>query len=486
MPLTRPPATPSRVAAPRAADARAADARAEAPSSLGRHARETIVLALPIIAARALILVMFVVDTIMSGWAGATELAYMGLGVAPQVVLMLVAIGALQSVVVLTAQAQGAGDQTGTGRIFRVGLVHALALGLLVLVLSIFAEAFFLATGQAADLARGAARVTAGFAWGIPGMLAFTATSLFLEATGRARVGMAILIAANLANVPLNGVFGLGWGGLVEPSGAVGTVMVSSALRWASFAAALAYLLADEVRRGDPRRLIVPASVWWSEIRDLGGAVGATLRRIGIPMGIAQGVESAAFATIVFIAGRLGTTALAAHQITMTLVSLIFMAAVGMGGATAIRVGRAVGAGRYADVPRAGWTGIGLGALAALPFAVVFVAAPDAVAGIYTDDPRVLEITRGTFLVAAGILAFDAAMGVSMGALRGTGDVWVPTLMQAASFWVVAVPVAWLLASAAGFGPVGLLGGILAGTFASLACLLPRFARVSRGTLRRL
>ncbi|MEJ1157255.1 MATE family efflux transporter [Prosthecomicrobium sp. N25] len=453
---------------------------------LARHLKETVTLALPIIAARTLILIMFVVDTIMSGWAGAEQLAFMGLGVAPQLVLMLVAIGALQSVVVMTAQAQGAGDATGTGRIFRAGLLHALGLGFLVLTASVFSEAFFLATGQAPGLAAGAARVTTAFAFGIPGMLAFTATSLFLEATGRARVGMLILIAVNLLNIPLNGVVALGWGGFVEAKGAVGAVAVSSVLRWASFLAALGFLLADEIRKGDPRRLIVPARVWAAEAGTLGGEAGRRLRAIGLPMGLAQGVESAAFATIVFIAGLLGTTALAAHQITMTLVSLIFMGAVGMGGATAIRVGRAVGAGARADVPRAGWTGIGLGALVALPFSALFATVPDAIARIYTDDPAVLAITRQTFLVAATFLSLDAAMGVAMGALRGTGDVWVPTLMQASAFWIVAVPVAWIFSAALGLGPVGLLGGILAGTIASLAFLLPRFSRVSRGRLARL
>lgn len=432
-----------------------------------------------------MILVTFVVDTIMAGWAGAAELAHMGLGLAPQVVLMLVAIGALQSVVVLTAQAQGAGDPSGTGAVFRAGLVHAFGLGAIVWGLSVFSEGFFLATGQAPDLAAGAARVTTAFAWGIPGMLVFTATSLFLEATGRARAGMAILITMNLVNVPLNGIVGLGWFGLLDPHGAVGCVAVSSALRWLAFLAAFGFLLVDERAKGDPRGLIVPLRRWIDEAIALGGTAGTKIRAMGLPMGLAQGVESAAFATIVFLAGHLGTTALAAHQITMTLVSLIFMAAVGMAGATAIRVGRAVGAGAAAEVGRAGFVGIGLGAAFASPFAALFVLAPDAVAGIYTDDPAVLAITRSTFLVAAAILCFDAAMGVVLGALRGAGDVWVPTLMQASAFWIVAIPVAWLLAAPLGYGPVGLLGGIFAGSIASLGLLVPRFRRVSKGPLRR-
>lgn len=453
---------------------------------VGRHAIETLRLAGPIIVARAMLLVMFVVDTAMAGWAGAAELAYMGLGVAPQMVLMLVAVGALQSVVVLSAQAQGAGDATGTGRVFRAGLIHAVALGLLVGLLSVFSEPFFRATGQAPDLARGAARVTAAFGWGLPGMLAFTAVNLFLEATGRPRAGMVILILVNIANVPLNGIFGLGWFGLAEPAGAVGCVAVSAALRWVAFLGAIGYLLADEARRGDPRRLVVPASTWLAEIATLGGAAGRQIRAVGLPMGIAQGVESAAFTTIVFVAGTLGTTTLAAHQITMTVVSLIFMMAIGTASATAIRVGRAVGAGAGADAARAGRVGIVIGAVMALPFSVWFLINPDPIGRLYTDDPAVLALTRQTFLVAAFFLSIDAAAAVLMGALRGAGDVWRPTILQTSAYWLAAVPIAAVLAGPGGFGPVGLMGGIVAGAAVSVALLDHRFRRVSRGPLGRL
>jgi MATE family multidrug resistance protein len=195
-------------------------------------------------------------------------------------------------------------------------------------------------------------------------------------------------------------------------------------------------------------------------------------------MGLAQGIESAAFACIVFVAGTLGTIALAAHQITMSVVTLVYMTAVGMAGATAIRVGHAVGAGSRPDILRAGTVGIALGALISLPVGIAIALAPDRIAGIYTDEPAVLAITRHTFLVAGILLAFDAAMGVVTGALRGAGDVWVPTLAQTAAFWMVGLPVAIWLATSGGLGPVGLMAGIVIGTLASLGILLPRFGLV--------
>ena len=79
--------------------------------------------------ARSAILIMATVDAIMTGWSGARELAYLGLGVAPMIALLIISIGALQSTMVLVSQAIGAGERQAVGDIWRASLIHALAIG---------------------------------------------------------------------------------------------------------------------------------------------------------------------------------------------------------------------------------------------------------------------------------------------------------------------------------------------------------------------
>src|SRR3712207_777128 len=98
---------------------------------LAPHLRETATLAAPIILSRAAMLAMTVVDSIMTGWAGAEQLAALGLGVAPQITFQMIAIGFLQATAILTAQALGAGEATKAGAVLRAGLGHALALSVL-------------------------------------------------------------------------------------------------------------------------------------------------------------------------------------------------------------------------------------------------------------------------------------------------------------------------------------------------------------------
>ncbi len=448
------------------------------------HIGRTVKLALPIVVARSAMLVMFMVDTAFAGFAGARELAYLGLGIAPQLTLMLIGIGMLTATVVLVAQAFGAGDHLRCGRILRASIVHAVLIGIVTFALSLLAEPFFLATGQDPVIAAGAAKVTFVFAAGIPGLLLYITSNQFLEATGRPRIGMTVMIVVNLINIPLNGIFALGWGGLVAPAGALGAVGASTGLRWCAFAAVIFYTVAAARRRDDPFGVLVTAAAWRREIAVLGGDIGRRLRSLGLPMGMAQGVESAAFATVVLIAGWLGETALAAHQMTMMLLTFAFMTAIGVSGATAIRVGRAVGRRDNEDVARAGWIGIGVSAVFALPYVAFYAGAPGVIAAAFVDDEAVIAIATMTIRVAALILVFDAMMAAVLGGLRGLGDVWMALVLQTCAFWIAMVPASLIFAIELGYGPVGLLFGVLAGILASLALLLPRFRIVSRRPLQ--
>jgi MATE family multidrug resistance protein len=451
------------------------DLAGSAPMPLGRHISRTLQLAAPIVVSRAAVLVMTVIDTAMTGWAGTEELAALGLGVAPQLTLQMIAIGFLQATPILVAQAIGSGLGREAGIVLRSGLVHALGLGLAFIALSLVSAWFFRLTGQPEDVVAKAAAVSLAFSLGLPGMLLFVTCNMFLEATGRPKTAMLVLIVAAIIDVPLNGIFALGWGGLTEPSGAVGAVATSSVMRGFAFLVTLAILLRWEARLGDPRGVLEALGHW----RDR-SPFGARLRRIGIPIGLAQGVESAAFSTMVFLGGAISTQALAAHQATLALLSLIYMSAVGIGGAAAIRVGNAVGRGSAADLQLAGWSGIGLAGLAALPFAAVMLVAPEWVAALFGMEGEALRLTAATIRVAGLVVTLDALMGGSLGALRGAGDVWASFAIQSGAFWIAAVPIAAALGIGADLGAPGLIYGILAGVTLSFALLAWRFHAVTR------
>ena len=443
--------------------------------TISQHINLTLTLAWPVVISRASILIMVSVDVAMTGQAGQMELAFVSIANAVQVMLLMVGVGALYGTAVLVAQADGAGDAKACGGIWRLALLHAIGLGLIMGVLCLAGGWFLLAIGQDPDIARGGGRVLNQFAWGMMAMLIAVVTSMFLEATGRPRPAMVVMLAANVINAGLNWIFI--YGNLGAPAlGAEGAILATSIVRWLTVAALIGYIY------------LMPSSAAYG-IR--GGVrapwpVGRTLRRIGYPMGFAQGIEASAFSGLIMMAGYLGAAALGGYQIAQNLIALAFMCAVGIGTATTVRVGNAVGRGDQPGVAAAGWTGVGLVVVAMACIGLLFLMLPGQLAAIYSSDPVVIAVAAPLIMIVAAALIFDGVQGVLMSALRGTGDVWIPVLFHILSFWVFALPLAAYLAFVAGYNAPGLMAGMFVGVHFAAGFLAGRFRLVSRRSLRRL
>ena len=439
------------------------------------HVIATLVLAGPVVVARAGFVILQIVDTAMTGRAGTQELAFIGIAGAVQMVLMILALGMLRGIPVLVAQARGAGDPGQCGGIWRSALLHAVVLGILMVPISLSGETILRFVGQDPELARGGGEVMSMFAIGLPFFFVWTATTMFLEGVRLPVAAKLITIAANVLNAGLNWVFIFGHLGVPE-MGASGAMLATSIIRVLMLAALMAYVFSSpqlgiyNIKGGF-------AGLW---------RIGRRLRRLGYPLALAAGVEALAFATMTIFAGLLGTEQLAVFQVVITSIAFIFMAAVGVGAATAVRVGFAVGRQDVRETKWAGWTGLGVVTAIMVLASIVIVAAPESVIGIYSNDPAILALAPGVLMVAGLLLVFDGGQGVLMGALRGTGDVWVPVAIQLMSFWMVMVPVGALFSFVFDWGAQGLMGAVMAGVFVAFLALGTRFSVVSGRAIRRL
>ncbi|MBT3926601.1 MAG: MATE family efflux transporter [Rhodospirillaceae bacterium] len=438
------------------------------------HLKRTVRLAGPMIVMRAGLLIMVAVDTAMIGHYGTLNLAYYAAGNALQVVMVLVTVGLLQGTMVLVAQAHGAGAEQECGSYWRVGLVHGVVLGLAMAGICFLGEIILVAVGQSAELASGGAAVLRMISWGLPALGMWVATSFFLDGLSRPLPSMVLTLLAIFFNAGLNAIFIYGALGAPE-MGAEGAALATSITRWVMFAALVLYVL----KLPDRAALGIGGAIrnFW--------LIARKLRRIGIPMGAARGLEAAAFSALTMLAGLLGTVPLAGYQIAFNLVALVFMCAIGVAGAGTIRVGNAVGRHNSADIRYAGWSALTLITIIMAFFTVLFFALGTSLAELYTDDPAVIFVAVPLIFIAGIVLIFDGGQAVLMGALRGMADVWLPPVMQFVSWWGVAVPVAYVLAFHAGLGTPGLMWGFLAGALVSCTSLALRFTLVSRRAIQR-
>jgi MATE family multidrug resistance protein len=288
-------------------------------------------------------------------------------------------------------------------------------------------------------------------------------------------VGMTIMLVANVVNIFADGIVVLGWFGWVEPMGAVGAMMTTSAIRWLCLFAVLGYIFTmdDAAAYGVHAPLAEARTKVWR------------ILALGAPISVALGLETAAISSLAFMAGHLGAAAAAAHQLTFNFNGLMVMVAVGMSAATAVRVGHAVGSGEHERVARAGLTGIVLAFLIMTVFGALVALFPKAISDAYVSDPAVWAISQQTLTAIGLMVIVDGVMVVTMGALRGMGDVRWPAFMHGIAFWVVGVPIAYALAFPAGIGAVGLILGISLAMFVSLVLLGFRFRLVSARAIAR-
>ena len=439
-----------------------------AANSLLEHISRTLRLAVPVMFSRAGILVLTVVDSAMTGYAGAVELAYYALGMAPQLFITLIGIGSLLGTVVLVAQADGAQRWQECGAIWRIALLHAAVYGVLLLILSYAGEWFLLLVGQEPDLARGGGIVAMILGWSVPALLMYAATTMFLEGIGRPVPGMIIMLLANILNAFCNWLLIFGhWG--FPAMGAEGATLATTIARWFMFFAALYYVFTcvDSVRYGIKG---VMSNFWQT---------GKHLRRIGYPMALSQGMESGAFTAVTLFAGLLGAVQVAAFQVTMSLIALVFMFALGFSIAASVRVGNAVGRQDARGVRYAGWVAASLAIVVLALWGGVFATIPELLTVLYTQETDVAVLAAAAIAMSALVLVPDGLQAVLMGALRGVADVWPATVLYFISFWLVMVPLSYLLGVYWQGGAVGLVQGIALGCVVAAILLAGRFHWVS-------
>jgi len=205
--------------------------------------------------------------------------------------------------------------------------------------------------------------------------------------------------------------------------------------------------------------------------------------RLGVPIGLQLTAEVGVFTVGAILVGRFGAAAASAHQVAIGLASFTYMGALGVSGATAVRVGYAIGQAR--SPRRAGFIGIALGAAFMTIGALTFALAPGSLVRIFTGDPDTIQLGTALLLIAAVFQLFDGVQAVAAGALRGAGDVRFSFAANVGAHWGVGFPLACLFGFTFGFGVRGIWWGLTSGLVCVAILLAARFARISERVIAR-
>ena len=415
-------------------------------------------LALPLASAQVAQAATGFVDTLMTGILGSEVLAAAGLGSILFMFLALLGINLVGSVSPLVAEVYGAKRFREISPITEQGIWLALIFSIPVTLFLSDAGPFLKVLGQDPTTIELAVPYLDAIAWGYVPAILFAVLQNFVSALSRPRPVLVIMAIAVAINAGANYVLMFGkWG--LPALGVAGTGWASALTYWVMAIALLIYILWHK----DFRCYQIGHTLYrfrWRQFR--------ALVALGFPMACSSLCESGLFCTASLLAGQLGVTVLAAHQITLQTAALTFMVPLGISQATTVRVGQYMGQQNSKGAKMAGYVGIGLGIGFMGLMAIAFLTQPRLIIGAYLDiaapeNQSVVTIAVSLLAVAGMFQLVDGIQVIAAGALRGLQDTAIPMVIGIVAYWGVGFSVSYLAAFRWGFEGVGLWWGLAMG-----------------------
>jgi len=302
--------------------------------------RTMLVLAWPIVLARATQAVIGFSDALMVAPLGAEPLAAVLTGALDTFAFIMLPMGTVFIVQSFAAQLAGRGDLLSARRYAHYGLIIAAAAGVLTALAIPFTPRILAPLGYAPAVHADMSRYMAVRLLSVAAAVGVEALGNWYGGLGNTRMSMTIGVITMLANL-------LGNYALIQPRfglpgyGATGAALASTIATWLGFAV----LLFAFARGYGYTRPTLRAALGLRRVELM------RVLRFGVPNGVNWFLEFAAFALFInVVVGGLGTSVLAAMNVVFQVNSISFMPAFGMASASAILVGNAIGAGAREQV----------------------------------------------------------------------------------------------------------------------------------------
>jgi putative MATE family efflux protein len=410
----------------------------------GRIGRAVLLLAIPMMLEMAMESVFAVVDIFWVAGLGAGAVAAVGLTEAVLTLLYAVALGLGMAVTALVSRRIGAHDRQGAADV--AGQAIWISLGTAALVASIgvpLAPAILQFMGAEPDvIAGGTGYTTLMFGGSITILLLFLLNAV-LRGAGDAAFAMRVLWLANGINIVLGPCFIYGVGPFPQ-LGVLGAAVATNIGRGIGVLFALYWLTNGRARvvlRLPHLRLKLDVLLSVLKI-----SAGGVLQFV---------IATSSYMGLMLVISGYGSAAIAGYTIAMRIMMFMFLPAWGLSSAAATLVGQNLGARAPERAERSVWVATKYNTFFLTVVAIVLVVFPATLVGIFTTDPDVLGYGASCLrLIGLGFPLY--AVGITMvQAFNGAGDTSTPTWLNLLCFWLLQLPLAYVLARSVDLGPTG-------------------------------
>ncbi|MES2456252.1 MAG: MATE family efflux transporter [Bacteroidota bacterium] len=413
----------------------------------GSIRRAVILLAIPMMLEMAMESVFALVDLYFVGHLHNSSHAIQTVGLTESVLTVIysLAIGMSMAATAVVARRIGEKDPEAAARAGMQAIVVAFGINVLISIAGfIYATDILLLMGASAETAsQGTPFIRIMMGGSIIIVLLFLINGIFRGA-GNAAIAMKSLWIANLANIVLCPLFINGLGP-IPAFGLTGAAIATTLGRGIGVCYQIYHLSNGRSQLKIHLSYFKPH---WEQIK--------ALLKIATP-GIFQFVIASC--SWIFLAQVVATTGgdhgSAGYQTALRLMMFFMLPAWGMSNAAATLVGQNLGAKRLdraeeSVLKTAKYVAIYMGSVMVITFAVghYFIS-------FFSNDVQIQEVAqRALHIMSIGYVFYGMGM-VLINTFNGAGDTWTPTIVNFFGFWMLQIPLAFVLAKHFEMGPTG-------------------------------
>lgn len=434
------------------------------------HYRDNLTLAIPVVISQLGHTLVQTSDTIIVGhFAGTISLAAISLAGSVFIIPFIIGIGISYGITPLIAQHNGRSNHAECGRLLSNSLFINVISGVILFVATLLCALLLLDhLHQNPEVANRAKPFLMLAGLSIIPMLIFNTFKQFAEGLGFTGQAMKISVWGNLFNICLGIILVKGFS-----MGIIGVGISTLADR-----CIMSVVMGAYVFRSDNFKKYLRTFA----LRNIDRLRSLQLLKIGAPVAMQYAFEVSAFSIANFFIGSIGFREQAAHQVALSLASITYMMASGLSAAAAIKSGNYFGNKQHYELRRSAISSYHIVLVFMCFTATVFAVLNHILPWMYTSDKQVIHIAAQLLIIAAVFQLFDGTQVVGLGILRGMGDVNIPTVITFLAYWVVGLPVGYLLGLKMNLGVKGVWYGLVLGLMASSILLFFRFQYISKST----
>lgn len=420
-----------------------------------------------------------IVDNLMVGNLGSTELAAVSLGNSFIFIGMSLGIGFSTAITPIIAEADAEKDPAKIRSTFHHGVFLCTILGLGLFVAIVLAKPLMHLMHQPPAVVALAAPYIDWVAFSLIPVIIYQGYKQFADGLSKTKYSMYAIFLTNVVHIFFNYVLIYGvW--FFPKLGIIGAALgtVISRIMMVVF---MHYLL-----KHNPDLKTFFTGFSFKQIRK---SMLKKIINLGLPSAMQMLFEVTLFTAAIWLSGSIGKTSQAANQIALTLATTTFMFAMGMSVTAMIRVSNQKGLNDYKNLITVARSIFLLTIILEIIFGIIFLIFHNFLPHLFLnmsdsmqtlDNTEVIAIASKLLIVAAFFQISDGIQVVVLGALRGLQDVKVPMYITFVAYWIIGFPISIYLGIYTELKATGIWIGLLAGLTAAALFLYIRFARLTK------